>query len=134
MCSLFRVPRQPLLVLYGGASHKDDRNGAEAYGSLVVDLCDLWVFDLTPATWLRCAGAGQPVLRGGVNAHVRIHEGGPAETVLVIGGMHSDEGVDMPAFVGDVAALAVDIVSPNPDKDDGVVVIPPHWRGLEGAA
>ena len=132
-CTLFRLPRmQSMLVLFGGASHKDEqgfRNTAEAYGTVVVDLCDIWVLDLAAATWLRCAGAGQPVLRGGVNTHVRIHEGGPAETVLMIGGMHSDAGVHMPTFVGDVAALSVDLMSPGGDAD-GIVVVPPHWREL----
>lgn len=114
-CMLVPVGSERFLLLYGGANHETQPQ-SRAYGDAVRDLDDLHLFDVETQTWFRCACGGYPELRGGVNSHVQIPLPdvlGSGHTILVLGGMHSDAGVNMPHFKGETAAVNVRLKSPN---------------------
>ena len=121
-------------IIFGGAYHNEAfvGDGGEdidvEYGSKVIDACDFHILDLCTFAWLPI-DLSLPVLRGGVNGSVLIQrdsddrgEGEEREATMtrngpgkeewcgdwlwvLSGGMHSDEGAQMPHFKKDVVCI-----------------------------
>jgi hypothetical protein len=77
------------------------------YGSKVIDACDFHILDLLTHSWLPVEYS-LPLLRGGVNGSLlRDEEGEGGWMWILSGGMHSNEGEDMPIFKNDVVCIQV---------------------------
>ncbi len=72
------------------------------YGTVVVDLCDFHLFDLKTHCWLPL-NTTHPACRGGCNAAIEMWDGW-----YLTGGMHSNEGDDMPIFHSNMVRFNLD--------------------------
>ena len=88
-------------IIFGGAYHSEDEMDL-AYGSRVIDACDFHILDLQTYCWLPFQ-LSLPVMRGGVNANIKCNN----QLWMLSGGMHSNEGEDMPQFKNDVVCIHI---------------------------
>eukprot|EP00929_Paragymnodinium_shiwhaense_P040710 TRINITY_DN21218_c0_g1_i10.p1 TRINITY_DN21218_c0_g1~~TRINITY_DN21218_c0_g1_i10.p1 ORF type:complete len:333 (-),score=15.51 TRINITY_DN21218_c0_g1_i10:55-1053(-) len=99
------------LLLFGGASQNAEaRRNGELYGNVVIDMSDFWWFDFSSSSWICCETTYWP-LRGGVNGSLLLGEG--PESLLLIGGMHSDPGASMPDFSDEIVELSLPLPIPQ---------------------
>lgn len=95
------APDEEIVLVFGGACHSDPELG-QAYGDMVVDLCDVVLLHLPTLTWLPQDGVtSNPAQRGGTNTLFRTAD----HRCFIFGGMNSDEGTDEPNFLNVLTEL-----------------------------
>ena len=118
-------PAADLMVVFGGAAHSESEgwDATKTYGDnvcilhyvvilvksslnrcylQVVDMDDFAILDWYADCWLPTSELRHRTMRGGVNVAVPLGN----DRVLLTGGMHSDDGSDLPVFHQEIYSLS----------------------------
>lgn len=95
------APDEEIILVFGGACHHDPKPG-QAYGDMVMDLCDIVLLHLPTRTWLPQKDLPSNYQqRGGTNTLICTAE----NRRFIFGGMNSEEGNDEPNFLNNLTEL-----------------------------